>query len=168
MKLASFEALVAAFENAGVRYLVAGGLAVNAYGYLRFTRDVDVVVQLVPENVERAFAALKALGYRPLVTVTASQFADRAMRESWIRDKGMQDLQFWGDAHRDTPVDMFVREPFVLDEEYQRALVKPLGSIAVRFVSLPTLMRMKDEAGRPQDKIDIDQLRMTLDRDAAK
>ena len=168
MKLASFEALVAAFDNAGVRYLVAGGLAVNAYGYLRFTRDIDVVVQLVPENVERAFAALKALGYRPLVTVTASQFADRAMRESWIRDKGMQVLQFWGDAHRETPVDMFVREPFVFDEEYQRALVKPLGSIAVRFVSLPTLMRMKEEAGRPQDKIDIDQLRMTLDRDAAK
>ena len=34
MKLASFEALVAALENAGVRYRVAGALAVNAYGYL--------------------------------------------------------------------------------------------------------------------------------------
>jgi hypothetical protein len=29
MKLASFEALVAVLEAAGVRYLVAGGLAVN-------------------------------------------------------------------------------------------------------------------------------------------
>jgi len=168
MKLASFEALVAAFENAGVRYLVAGGLAVNAYGYLRFTRDVDVVVQLVPDNINRAFAALSTLGYRPLVPITASQFADGSMRESWIRDKGMQVLQFWSDAHRETPVDMFVREPFVFDEEYQRALVKPLGSISVRFVSIPALIRMKEEAGRSQDRIDIDQLRMMLDRDAAK
>ena len=38
MKLASFEAIVRALEDAGVRYLVAGGIAVNAHGYLRFTQ----------------------------------------------------------------------------------------------------------------------------------
>jgi hypothetical protein len=166
MKLASFEALVAALEGAGVRYLVAGGLAVNAHGYLRFTRDVDVVVQLVPDNIQRAFSALTTLGYRPLVPITASQFADGALREGWIRDKGMQVLQFWSDAHRETPVDVFVREPFVFDEEYEHALVKPLGSDAVRFVSIPALIRMKEEAGRPQDRIDIDYLRMRLEDDA--
>jgi hypothetical protein len=32
MKLASFEAVVTALEGAGVRYLVADGLAVNAHG----------------------------------------------------------------------------------------------------------------------------------------
>jgi hypothetical protein len=51
VKLTSFEALAAALEAAGVRYLVAGGLAVGAHGYLRFTKDVDIVVQLVPENI---------------------------------------------------------------------------------------------------------------------
>jgi len=167
MKLASFEALVSALEGAGVRYLVAGGLAVNAYGYLRFTKDVDLVIQLVPENIERAFAELRKLGYRPMVPITASQFADAKQRESWIRDKGMQVLQFWSDAHRETPVDMFVRDPFVFDEEYQQALVRPLGSIAVRFVTIPTLIRMKEQAGRPQDRIDIDQLRLLLKDDAA-
>ena len=53
MKLASFEALAAALDAAGVRYLVAGGLAVGAHGYLRFTKDVDIVVQLVPDNPSR-------------------------------------------------------------------------------------------------------------------
>lgn len=164
MKLASFEALVAALEAGGVRYLVAGGLAVNAHGYLRFTKDVDFVVQLVPENIERAFAALGSLGYHPNVPVTSSQFADAGIRERWIRDKGMQVLQFWSDAHRETPIDMFVREPFAFDEEYERALIKPLhGSITVRFVSLPTLIKMKDAAGRPQDRIDMELLRMRLD-----
>ncbi len=38
MKLTSFEALVAALESAGVRYLIAGGLAVVAHGYARFTK----------------------------------------------------------------------------------------------------------------------------------
>jgi hypothetical protein len=46
-----------------------------------------------------------------------------------------------------------------------RALTKPLGAIPVRFVSIPTLIRMKEAAGRPQDRIDIDHLRMRLDDD---
>ena len=49
MKLTSFEALATALEAAGVRYLVAGGLAVGAHGYLRFTKDVDIVIQLIPD-----------------------------------------------------------------------------------------------------------------------
>ena len=163
MKLASFDALVSALQQAGVRYLIAGGLAVNAHGYLRFTKDVDVVVRLVPENIERAFAVLEDLGYRPLVPVTAAQFADATTREGWVRDKGMQVLQFWSDAHRETPVDMFVQEPFDFEDEYRRSLAKPLGRIEVRFVSIPTLIRMKQAADRPQDRIDIEYLRKRLE-----
>lgn len=164
MKLSSFDALVSALDRAGaVRYLIAGGLAVNAHGYLRFTKDVDVVLQLVPDNVERAFAALAGLGYRPLVPVTSAQFADAATRERWVRDKGMQVLQFWSDSHRETPVDIFVTEPFDFEEEYRKALVKPLGRTDVRFVSIPTLIRMKQAAGRLQDKIDIEYLRKRLE-----
>ena len=145
MKLGSFDVLVRALDKAGVRYLVAGGLAVNAHGYLRFTRDVDLVLQLVPENIVSAFGALEEIGYRPLVPATAGEFNFRC------------------DRHRDTPVDVFVTEPFDFDEEYGRALVKPLGSVAVRFVSIPSLIRMKEIAGRPQDKIDIDNLRKLAD-----
>jgi hypothetical protein len=164
VKLASFEALVAALGTAGVRYLVAGGLAVNAYGYLRFTKDVDLVVQLVPETIEAAFRALATLGYRPMAPITATQFANPALRAGWIRDKGMQVLQFWSDQHRETPVDVFVTEPFPFDDEYRIALVKPLhGKIPVHFVSIPTLIRMKEAAGRPQDRIDIEHLRMRLE-----
>lgn len=166
MKLASFEAVVRAFEEAGVRYLVAGGLAVNAHGLLRFTKDVDFVVQLLPENIERAFGALGRLGYRPMVPITSAQFADATLREGWIREKGMQVLQFWSDAHRDTPIDMFVTEPFAFDDEHRRALIKPLGPTPVRFVTIPTLIRMKEAAGRPQDKIDIEHLRMRMEDDA--
>jgi hypothetical protein len=163
VKLGSFDLLVRALDNAGVRYLVAGGLAVNAHGYLRFTRDVDIVLQLAPGNIAAAFDALEAIGYRPLVPITAADFADAAKRAAWIRDKGMTVLNFWCDAHRDTPVDVFVTEPFDFDREYGRALVKPLGSIAVRFVSIPALVRMKEVAGRPQDKIDIAYLRKLAD-----
>jgi hypothetical protein len=62
-------------------------------------------------------------------------------------------------------MNLFVSEPFHFDDEYARALTKPLGAIPVRFVSIPTLIRMKEAAGRPQDRIDIEHLRMRLDDD---
>src|SRR5947208_13754502 len=58
MKQGSFDVLVQALYKGRVRYLVAGGLAVNAHGYLPFTRDVDLVIQLDPDNVIAAFRAL--------------------------------------------------------------------------------------------------------------
>ena len=164
MRLASVEAIIRALNEADVRYLVAGGLAVNAHGYLRFTKDVDFVVQLIPANIEHAFGALRSLGYRPTVPITAEQFANAELRASWVRDKGMQVLQFWSDAHRETPIDLFVAEPFPFDQEYARALVKPLhGNIPVRIVSIPALIQMKELAGREQDRIDIEHLRRRLD-----
>jgi len=169
MKLNSFVSLAKALEEAGVRYLVAGGLAVNAHGYLRYTKDVDLVVQLVPENIIKAFAALASIGYKPLVPIIASQFADSKTRNGWIRDKNMTVLQFWSDEHRETPIDVFVAEPFPFEEEYARSLMKPLqGSVDVRFVSITTLIEMKTAVGRQQDLIDVEHLKMRLELDAEK
>lgn len=161
MKLTSFEAIVHALNEAGVRYLVAGGLAVNAHGYLRFTKDVDLVIALEAENIRHAITALAGIGYRPALPLKAEQFADPAQRRQWVREKGMRVFQLWSNAHAETPIDIFVEEPFSFDEEYQRALCKPLyGRIDVRFVSIPALIRMKEAANREQDRIDIEHLRM--------
>ncbi len=164
MKVSSFEAIAAALNGARVRYLVAGGLAVNAHGYVRLTHDVDLVVQLDPANILPAFAALAGLGYRPLVPVTAAQFADPAQRAAWIRDKGMTVLNFHSDRHPTATVDVFVSDPFDFDAEYARALQAELSpGAAVRFVSIPTLIAMKEIANRARDRDDIEHLRMILE-----
>ncbi len=98
MKIASFEAIARALQEASVRYLVAGGLAVNAHGY------------------------------RPAIPVAADQFADPAQRETWARDKGMQVFQLWSDRHRETPIDIFVNEPFAFDPEYAPRWSNPCGT----------------------------------------
>lgn len=150
-----------ALNSAGVRYLVADELAVNAHGYLRFTKDIDLVLQLVPDNVRRALDALTAIGYKPALPVRSEQFADAEQRQRWIREKNLTVFQLWSDAHRETPIDIFVTEPFPFDAEYKQSLVKSLhGKLDVRFVSIPTLIQMKERAGRPQDRNDIEHLRM--------
>ncbi|HET6629241.1 MAG TPA: nucleotidyl transferase AbiEii/AbiGii toxin family protein [Woeseiaceae bacterium] len=148
-----------ALNASNVRYLVAGGLAVNAHGYLRFTKDVDLVISLEQSNIGRAMEALTGIGYRPAVPVSAGEFADPEIRQRWIAEKGLTVFQMWSDGHPETPVDIFVQEPFPFDDEYGKALVKPLyDRFEVRFVSIPTLIRMKKAAGRPQDAIDIQYL----------
>ncbi len=92
MKLSAFEAVAQALQNASVRYLVAGGLAVNAHGYLRFTADIDLVIALDADNILRAFEALSGIGYRPNVPISVLQFADASQRQRWIAEKGMQVL----------------------------------------------------------------------------
>lgn len=164
MMLESFRELAAAFEREGVRYLVADGLAVNAHGYVRYTKDVDLVIQLGPENVERSFAALSSLGYRATVPIVASQFADPLQRETWIREKGMKVLNFQSDQHRFAPVDVFVIEPFDFDQEYDAALQGEVAAgLIVRFVSLAALIAMKESAGRPNDLVDVQHLRWILE-----
>lgn len=165
MKLASIECIFKSLNDAGVVYLVAGGLAVNAHGYVRYTKDLDVVLQLSAENIKKAFSTLKTIGYKPNVPITEKQFADPKQRESWIRDKGMQVLQLWSDEHMETPIDIFVTEPFPFNDEYQNAFIKPLyESIEVRFVTIATLIKMKQQANREQDRIDIEHLRLIMEQ----
>jgi hypothetical protein len=164
VKVASVAAILNALNAADVRVLVVGGLAVNAHGYLRLTKDADLAIDLAPDNIARAFAALATLGYQPRVPITAAQFADPTLRASWIREKEMKVLQFYSDQHRETPVDVFVIEPFNFEEEYSTALVEYLEApgtepALARYIAIPALLRMKEEVGRPRDLDDAEHLR---------
>jgi hypothetical protein len=163
MRVAEFENIVRVLNAADVRYLVVGGIAVVAHGYGRVTFDLDVVLQLRPDNVIRAFGALNTLGYLPRVPVTAEQFAVEENRERWIREKGMTVLNLHSDRQRTTPVDVFVAEPFDFDATYARAIEQPCGGGVFRVVDLETLIRMKEAAGRPKDVDDVTHLRMAED-----
>jgi hypothetical protein len=158
MKLASFEAIVGALNEDEVHFIVVGGAAVNAHGYLRFTNDIDLVIRLSKRNIVSAFGALAQIGYQPSNPIAAEDFADPQTRESWRRDKGMRVLKMWSDQHRETPLDIFVYEPFDFDLEYERALYRE-DEMPVRFASIPILIAMKQVADRAQDRIDIEKLR---------
>lgn len=159
MMLAAFEAVAQALDAAQVRYLVAGGLAVNAHGYIRLTLDIDLVVALNEKNIRKAFAALAGIGYRPSVPIDAEAFAQPGQRRRWLEEKGMQVLNFHSDDFPGASVDVFVYEPFDFTREYAAALRGALlPGLDVRFVSIPALIRMKQAAGRPRDLDDIEHL----------
>jgi len=64
MRRPSVEAVARALNEAGVPFVVVGGLAVVVHGYGRLTQDLDLVVRLDPGTISAAFGALASLGYR--------------------------------------------------------------------------------------------------------
>jgi hypothetical protein len=161
VKLSSVEAIARALNEAGVPFIVVGGLAVVAHGYGRQTQDLDVVVRLEDSSIHAAFRALASLGYRPRVPVTPDAFVDARQRSRWIIEKGMTVLSFNSDQHRETPVDVFVTEPFDFQSEYDSAMLDEVApGVPMRIVQLKTLLHLKQQAGRPQDMADVAELRL--------
>lgn len=138
MKAASFHAIAHALDAANVRFIVVGGLAVIAYGYLRVTRDADIVIELMPENIGAAFEALHDIGYRPSVPITAAQFSDPQLRRQWHEEKHMQVLQFWSD----TKLDVFLEHPFDFATEWQSAKTATTGPHATAVRASPAFPRL--------------------------
>ncbi len=155
--MTQFEEIFAVLQSADARYVVVGGVAVNLHGYQRFTKDLDLVVELVPDNTRRALEALHSLGYKPNIPVKASDFADPGIRASWIRDKGMMVFQMYSDRSRVT-VDIFVEHPIPFDVLWEEAATIDLADATVRIASIEHLTRMKHAASRPQDLLDIEKL----------
>jgi len=92
MKLSTLEHIFHQLNQAQVRYLVAGGIAVNIHGYQRMTTDLDLVIQLDSDNIIKAMKCLEGLGYSPLIPVSTCDFADAKIRKNWIENKNMQVL----------------------------------------------------------------------------
>ncbi|MDD2236879.1 MAG: hypothetical protein PHP44_02890 [Kiritimatiellae bacterium] len=155
MEKATLEQIFGDFNRSSVRYLVVGGLAVVAHGYVRLTHDVDIVLDLEMENIKRAMDVLTGLNYYPRVPVQAVDFSDERNRREWIENKGMVVFSMISDVHRDTVVDLFAKEPFDFDEEYRNAVVFDLNGIGVPIIRKNTLLEMKKKAGRPKDLLDI-------------
>lgn len=158
------ERVLAALERAGVRYLVVGGVAVVLHGFLRTTADLDLVIQLEPDNVRRALKALAELGYHPRAPVPAESFADPETREGWIRDKNLRVFSFWSEAGP-LEVDLFVEEPFDFEDVYRRAVRVPLREVEASVVPRRDLIELKRGAGRALDKEDVQRLQDLGDED---
>lgn len=159
MERRSIEAIIGTLNGAGTRYLVVGGLAVVAHGFVRFTADIDLVLDPEPAAMRRAIEGLQGLGYRPRAPVPFEQFSDPERRGAWAREKQLMVFSVFSDRHPATEIDLFVEVPFEFDRAYAEAERFEVGpGVEATFVSLPDLIAMKRRAGRPQDLQDVAEL----------
>ncbi|MEO8035318.1 MAG: DUF6036 family nucleotidyltransferase [Acidobacteriota bacterium] len=156
--IGEIERLLIQLTEAGVRYLVVGGVAVVLHGYLRATADLDLVIDLSPGNVATAIDVLGRLGFHPRAPVELGAFSDAEERANWIEEKNLQVFSVWHPEIPGFELDLFVKLPFNFDEVYARATIARLGNTDVTVASIDDLVEMKRKAGRPRDQEDIEAL----------
>lgn len=164
MRKNSLECIIEALNAAEARYMIVGGLAAVAYGHVRLTADVDMVISLESENVRRTIRALEELGYRPRVPVKAEDLADPAIRQEWIAGKGMVVFSVISERHAETVIDILVEPPFDFEVEYKSAKWFNLhDGLWAPFIRLEQLIAMKQRSGRAVDLLDVQQLKKIQD-----
>jgi predicted nucleotidyltransferase len=144
--------LLQRLREAEIDFILVGGLAVNAWGYLRATRDVDLVPDPSADNLTRLDALLVELGGRVEV-------GERLLESSAIRTflrTGDRTLVLT-DLGR---IDILQGLPQVpsfatLDE---RSTEVDVDGLTVKVCSLEDLLAMKRASDRPRDRDDLEAL----------
>lgn len=153
-----FEPIFQILNTAGVRYVVVGGLATVLHGYARLTADVDLAVDLAPEEATKMIHALVAKGFRPQVPVLPEEFANPMVREVWFREKHMRAFSLVDPTNPMRVVDLLLKPEVPFEELLARSQEVMLNRTKIRIASIDDLIALKRQAGRPQDLADIEQL----------
>ncbi len=133
-----------------VEYVTVGGIAVQAHGGQRVTRDLDVAIAASRENLDRLAGALSDLDARMLGpdgqrSRSVPSAALLASGDQWhlVTVYGRLDVLTLP-AHLGSFADMRARAHEV-----------PLGDVSVPIAHRDDLLKMKRAAGRPQDLADV-------------
>lgn len=146
-------ALLEALHDHDVRFVVIGGVAVGAHGFVRGTEDLDLVPDPDPANLSRLTTALGDLG-STLPTVGGRKFEPTT-------DAGV--IRRGGNVTATTKfgaLDVVQRAQSVpsYSQLADDAVESELLGIPVRVCSLARLREMKRAQSRTQDLLDLENL----------
>lgn len=144
-----FRDLLRLFAEHEVHYLIVGGYAAMQYSQPRFTKDLDLWLEPSPENSTRVMQAFDTFGM-PLIDVTPDDFT----REGLQYMIGRAPVLF--DFLTSLPGMSFA-------ECWIRRYTDSTEGFPIQFLSRGDLIRAKEQAGRPQDLADLDDIRRAVD-----
>lgn len=150
------EGLLAALEEADVRFVVIGGFAVGAHGYPRATKDLDIVPDPDPENLTRLATVL--------LDLNASVLGMEEFAKEEVVQPDAAGLEMGGNfvlaTSRGRLDIMQLIEPDLEYADLDAAAVEDeVFGHRVRFCGFDHLIAMKEAAARPEDLIDLQRLR---------
>lgn len=138
----------------GVDFVIIGGFAVNVHGYVRATKDVDIVPDPDYANLVRLADALKGIGAEQ-IGVDAHLLPNQPTDPHGLAEGGSFQLQ--------TSLGRLdILQEGISIPSYARlaatAIEVPFRGHALRVCSLEELIAMKRAAGRPDDLRDLEKL----------
>ena len=139
-----FKEFIQLLNDNQVNYLVIGGYAVAVHGHPRYTKDIDIWIEISEENSQKIITALAEFGFGSL-GLTAQDFQEPH-----------QIIQLGYPPNR---IDL-ITSPDGIDFQtcYESKIEVMLDDIAVKFIDLDNLKRNKLASGRLQDLADLENL----------
>lgn len=139
-----FKEFIQSLNDNHVRYLVIGGYAVAVHGYPRYTKDIDIWIEMSSDNAARMVKALDQFGFASL-GLRASDFL--------VPDQIIQM------GYPPSRIDIITTPPGVDFENcYASRLEVMIDRVAVNFIDLDNLKKSKKASGRLQDLADLENL----------
>jgi predicted nucleotidyltransferase len=128
-----------------VKYLVIGGYAVAIHGYPRYTKDLDVSIEIDEVNAENVVKVINDFGLSSL-RLTKEDF----LKENFITQLGHEPVRI--DILNDLDAVSF-------EDAWKNRKVVTMFDVPVNFIGLDELLIIKEKAGRKQDIADVDKLK---------
>lgn len=139
-----FKEFIQSLNENKVRYLVVGGYAVALHGYPRYTKDLDLWIEPVKENINRLLKALDQFGFGSLDLKT----------EDFLEPDAVIQL-----GYPPNRIDLItVLSGVEFDVCYQNKLKTQMGDIHLDFIDIEDLRKNKKATGRAQDLADLENL----------
>ena len=139
-----FKEFIELLNENDVRYLVVGGYAVALHGHPRYTKDIDVWIELSPDNAIKILAALKDFGFGSL-DLKPHDFLE-----------SNQIIQLGYPPNR---IDILTTLTDLKFEDCYEAKVRvEIQGLHIDFIDIENLKKNKRATGRPQDLADAKNL----------
>lgn len=150
-----YRELFQAMNDADIRYLVVGGVAVNLHGYSRFTGDLDIVMALDEKNLDHLAKLMDAKRFTQRLPIDVRLLSDRQQVQKWITDKGLTAYTFVDQKMPQFSLDILAGESWNFDNLDAHKVVIDAENLKIPVISIDDLIGMKKRANRQKDIEDI-------------
>lgn len=139
-----FKEFIKSLNDNSVQYLVIGGYAVAFHGHPRYTKDLDIWIQVSHENASRLVKAIRDFGFESL-----------GLKESDFMSTD-QVIQLGFPPNR---IDLIARADGIdFNACYPSRMAIEIEDVRVNFIDLENLKKNKRASGRHQDLADLENL----------
>ena len=128
----------------GIRYVVIGGYAVAYHGFVRYTGNLDVFVELSVRNATKLVTALKLFGF-DLPKLKPTLFLQRGK----IIRMGLEPMRL---------EILNEIDGVSFSECFRHRSIARVGGLRINFIDLKRLLKNKRASGRQKDLADVEAL----------
>ncbi|MEE9367742.1 MAG: hypothetical protein V3V05_02645 [Pontiella sp.] len=148
--------IIIALADAGVDFVIGGGVACVLHGVERFTLNLDVSVNLDDSNLEQFIAIMHQLGLIPRVPVPPEALLEPGFRKMIVEEKSALVFTFIDLDDSRKHVDMFLTDDLSFEVMSKDSQPVELDGRLIKIASISKLLELKESIDPPRDKDQID------------